>query len=792
MPPSTPDAPRARLLNRSAPWQVLTRWLAIAVAVGITIACGAGAGAASAAPPSDAEPAPVHVATADFTAGEVPAGSQQIGSVVTLPDTWAQRGLKTQGAAQYRLRFTLTNVPTQPWALSFSRISSSRQVFLNDVLIENNRPNSGLHPQPELIDLPSQLLRQGPNEIKVELRYLARGGLSDAELGPAAGLRARADHAALWARELPRSLNIGMAMVAALMLLIRWRRPNETTIALFGALALLGSLRNYTYFADISLLPSGVTDWLFYIAQIWTAALFVAFARSLAGPPARPWIGQRLLASVLALPLAAAALAPPGLLLILRTFTYPLLLISAALAVYLIWRGGRRHGLLANTVLAASFGLVVAAGVHDYAFQQGHLSLTGTFWMPYVMPFALGLYALVLLNRFVSAIGQVEALRDTLEDQVGQRTRALESAVAAKTRFLAAASHDLRQPAVAIGLMIGLVRERELAPEVRQLIDRADQAVGALENMLQGLLDLSRLDSGTVQARMTTLPLQVVFDAIQSHEAETAASKGLSLRFRGHDLAVRCDALLLDQLLRNLVANALRYTERGGVLVAARKRGRDSVLIQVWDTGVGIAPHHQIEVFDEFVQVDNPGRDTARGLGLGLALVKRCATLLGTRVQLRSVPGRGSCFGVLLPRLERRTAKRTVAAAASSPAPLSGRRLLVVDDDAAVREALTARLEAWGAQVSAFDGLQSVRDWLAAGPARPDMLLTDQQLIAGSGLQVIEALQARFRALPTLLVTGNTAPAEIARLVATGVPVLHKPFRAAALLAAIEKALPAG
>ena len=167
--------------------------------------------------------------------------------------------------------------------------------------------------------------------------------------------------------------------------------------------------------------------------------------------------------------------------------------------------------------------------------------------------------------------------------------------------------------------------------------------------------------------------------------------------------------------------------------------------------------------------------------------MKRCATLLGTSVQLRSTPGRGSCFGVLLPRLERRGVQRAVAPARAA-APLSGRRLLVVDDDISVREALTARLEAWGASVTSFDGLQGVRDWLDAGHAPPDMLLTDQQLTAGNGLQVIAALRERHGAVPALLVTGNTAPAEIARLTATGVPLLHKPFRAEALLAAIEKA----
>ena len=733
-----------------------------------------------------AQPAPIVLGEAEFSAIG-PDGAIGPARVVSLPDTWARRGAPNQGQGRYRLHFTLAELPLQPWALSLARVSSSRRVFLNGVLVEDENPGGRQNPEPDVIVLPTPLLIIGPNTLEIELRYRARAGLSQAVLGPASVQHAAAERRALFERELPRSLNIGMAIVAALMLLIRVRRPGETTIALFGALALLGSLRNYTYFADVSLVRSALSDWLYFCAQIWTAALFVAFARSQGPPREQRWIARLLLGSVIVLPLAAALAVPFGLLPALRTFTYPLLLVFGALAVLLLWRGGRRHGALANGMMALSFGSVIAAGVHDYLFQQGLLPLTGNFWMPYVMPLALGGYALLLLNRFVGAIGEVEALRDTLEAQVAQRTQALEVAVAAKTRFLAAASHDLRQPAVAIGLMIGLVREHPLAPDVRPLIERAHQAVGSLETLLQGLLDLSRLDSGTLQPRMAALPLQAVFDAIHSHEAETAAAKGLRLRFRAHGLAVQCDAQLLEQLLRNLVANALRYTDSGGVLVSARARGRDRVLIQVWDTGIGIAPHQQAEVFDEFVQVDNPGRDSRLGLGLGLALVKRCAALLGTRVQLRSVPGRGSCFGVLLPRLERRAVPRAPEAAPAAQ-PLSGRRLLVVDDDAAVREALAARLEAWGARVTAFDGLQGVRDWLDAGHARPDMLLTDQQLGAGNGLQVIEALRERHGAVPALLVTGNTAPAEIARLTASGVPLLHKPFRAEALLAAIEKA----
>jgi signal transduction histidine kinase/CheY-like chemotaxis protein len=726
-------------------------------------------------------------APAQLTEAEFTAAGANAPTAVTLPDTWAQRGLTTHGAGRYRLHFTLAQVPAQPWGLSFTRISSSRRVWLNGTLIEDESPAGRQSPQPDVIDLPTQLLRAGDNEVEIDVAYRVRGGLSTAELGPGALLQAEAERAAVWNRELPRSLNMGMAMVAVLMLLIRWRRPGETTIALFGALALLGSVRNYTYFASATLLPPGGSDWLFFCTQIWTAALFVAFARSLGEQHARPWIDRLLLASAIALPLVAALLTPLNLLPALRTFTYPLLLIFAAVAVRLLWRSLRHIGGRANHTLVASFGAVVFAGAHDYAFQQGHLSMTGTFWMPYVMPFALGLYALVLLDRFVGAIGEVEALRDQLEERVAQRTVALEAAVAAKARFLAAASHDLRQPAVAIGLMIGLVREHALTPDVRHMIERAHQAVGALESLLQGLLDLSRLESGVVRPQLAALPLQSVFDAIQSHEADAAAAKGLRLRFRAQGLAVRCDPQLLDQLLRNLVGNALRYTERGGVLVVARPRGADRVRVQVWDTGIGIAPQHQAEVFEEFVQIDNPARDSARGLGLGLALVKRCAALLETRVELRSRPGRGSCFEFTLPRVERRQAQRALRP--MLPAPLAGRRLVVVDDDASVRGAIAARLAAWGAQVVALDGLPAVRDWLVQVHEQPDMLLTDQQLPEGSGLQVVDAVRAVHGPVPALLITGNTAPTEIARLVASGVPVLHKPFRAEALLTSVQKAM---
>jgi len=389
-----------------------------------------------------------------------------------------------------------------------------------------------------------------------------------------------------------------------------------------------------------------------------------------------------------------------------------------------------------------------------------------------------------LVARLVTAQEGLARLNVDLERRVVERTAALQSANAAKTRFLAAASHDLRQPVVVIGLLIGLVREQVQALDVRRLIDRAHDAVAAMEKLLQGLLDLSRLDSGAVQPRFEAVRVQVLFDAIAATEAATAQAKGLRLRLRPTALAVQADPVLLDQLLRNLVVNALRYTDRGGVLVVARRR-QGRVCLQVWDTGRGIARERQAEVFEEFVQLDNPARDRAQGLGLGLAIVARCAHLLGSRIELRSEPGRGSCFALCLP-----PGQQAPVPDAPQPhpaRPLAQRRVLVVDDDEPVRLALASRLQAWGAEVEAFDGLPSLQAWLAGRPVPADLLLTDHRLPVGNGLGVIAAVREAFGPVPALMVTGNTSPEDIATFGLHGVPVLHKPFSADALLASISR-----
>ena len=716
---------------------------------------------------------------------------------VSLPDTWAQRGIGTTGRGRYAIHFALDALPAQPHGVALTRVSSTRRVFLNGRLIEDTRSIGYAHPVRAVITLPPLMLRLGDNELAVEVEHRIQGGLSRLRVGPMAELMREETHHVLRSDELPRSLNMAMTLLAVFLLLVRWKRPSERSMGLFGALALLGSVRNYSYYLQVSLLPVGVGDWFYFSAQVWTILMFAAFALSLHTQRQRTWVDRSIMVAAVAVPLVGAVTAPFGGLTVLRTVVYPCLLVGGVVSLGIIWRAMRQDRSPMNIALVAGFGLLMLAGLHDYAFQQGHLPVTDFFWVPYAMPLAFGVYGLMQMNRFVRVMNEVETLNQELEHRVQQRTRALQAANAAKTRFLAAASHDLRQPVAAIGLMVSLMREQIVLPALRKMIDRVDEALASMEAMLKGLLDLSRLESGTARARVERVLLQPMFDAIALHESEAAARKGLRLRFRATRLAVRSDPVLLEQILRNLISNAVRYTQRGGVLVTARPRD-GQVLLQVWDSGIGIAAEDQAAVFEEFVQVGNPARESSQGLGLGLSIVKRGAAMLGHPLQLRSRLGRGSCFSLLVPRADDGLAPARPAPAVAQP--LAGRRITVVEDDPVMLEALTERLRAWGAQVRSLDGVPALRASLPPpGRARStdpdtrytDLLVTDQRLPGGSGLLVIELVRQRCGATRAMVVTGDTSPGDLTLLEASGMPVLHKPFRAEELLAAIERALQA-
>lgn len=430
-----------------------------------------------------------------------------------------------------------------------------------------------------------------------------------------------------------------------------------------------------------------------------------------------------------------------------------------------------------------------------------------------VAPVMVGLLtgvALAFLVSFVHEQGrslrQIYSLveeREQLAVRLHQEHQLAEMALAARSRFIASASHDLRQPVTTIGLLVGLLAADARGEPAKAMFSSVTQAVSALENLLRGLLDLSRLESGTVTPALGVLSVGALYANLAPHSEHVARAKGLRLRWRGHALHVQSDPVMLQQILQNLIDNALRHTVQGGVLVSARRRGARLVQLEVRDTGVGIALEHQQLVFDEFWQLGHDRRDGRLGLGLGLAIVKRNAGLLGHRLTLASQPGRGSCFSIELPHAD---AAATAASSSIGPwappqthaapdtgaqRPLQGLLLWVLDDDHALRMALAARLVAWGARVEQFGQLAALQTALGSGAAPPHGLLTDHRLPDGNGLQAIDAVRARHGRLPALVLTGDTGPAELQRFKAREVPVLHKPFQQQHLLDHLATWMPA-
>lgn len=739
-----------------------------------------------------------HEAVARLTRAEFATSVDGPWQTVQLPDSWVRRGLATGSRGVYRIEFELQARPQLPWALWAERLSNAHELWINGQHLSGDLGQDALQQRGRMLTLwigiPPVMLKPGINTLELRVDNGPRAGLSVLNLGPADEMAGEFERAEMLWADLPRWLNIGGAALSAFMLMIWWRRRSEVAIGCVGALWLLSSVRNYSYFTHNPLNGHVLVDWLYFSSFAVATLLLGQLAMALTGRELR-WWRRSLYATAVGMPVLGAMLVPWGLLQWMRGWAFPLMLVVSLPSLWLVLRHGRDQGPVQYRAFAGGLAVAMVAGVHDFLYHQGYTTVMDRYWMPLVMPMVLGLFGWSLITRMINAMADVQQLNTELELRVTQRTRALEMANAAKGRFLSSASHDLRQPVVAIGLSVGLLREQIEAPQQRRMLDQVIEAVGALERLLIGLLDLSRLDAGTMRVSVQPLRLQALFDAIAVHEADHARGRGLRLRFRPTGLAVRSDPVLLEQILRNLVSNALRYTRRGGVLVAARKR-QGGVLLQVWDTGVGIAPADQAAIFEEFVQVDNPARQRRPegGMGLGLAIVRRSVGLLGHRLDLASTPGRGSCFSLWLPSAGLVDQPAPVVV---SPPPLSlvGMRVLLVEDDDAVRASLKARLRAWGATVLAHATGQSLLDAVPADAEDAalfaDLLISDQRLPDIRGVDLVQAMRERCGHLPALLISGDTAPEQLAELQASGVPVLHKPFRGEALIAALERVLSA-
>lgn len=558
-----------------------------------------------------------------------------------------------------------------------------------------------------------------------------------------------------------------------------------TTVSMgLGALILCAVM--WTEIAATSMIAWGA---LIAVNQLWRGALVRAFERMRPGSAAAPrWGGYWAVGSALAGALwggAAVAMFP-------ASPAYQSLLIVCLF-------GAALGGLNLTAVYKPSFyGFVLPALVPlivrvALVGDQVHWFIAGV--LSVVLAFVVGFghrlndvltRSLVIRYENVDLIGE---LKDRTRSAVEARAAA-EAANRAKSQLLAAASHDLRQPLHALGLYVAALAARARDAEWRPLVMHVESAANALEIQFAQLIDLSRLDAGALAPERGDVPLGALFARICSEFAPQAAARGLSLRISPTTLIVDSDAALLERIVGNLVANGIRYTNRGGVLLGARRFG-NRVAIDVVDTGIGIAPSHRARIFEEFYQVKDDARasQARRGMGLGLAIVRRFCDLLDHEIALESREAVGSRFRVLAPRAarahpgawrQRVTAHNDERSLAPSCA---GRVVAVVDDDAATLDAMQTLFETWGAVVVCGEAIEPLIAAIGERERYPDLIVADLRLADDrSGIDAVQQLRHEFGVpIPAIIVSGDTGTSADREVREAGLMLLPKPVVAATL-----------
>ncbi|MFA7398853.1 MAG: ATP-binding protein [Sideroxydans sp.] len=400
------------------------------------------------------------------------------------------------------------------------------------------------------------------------------------------------------------------------------------------------------------------------------------------------------------------------------------------------------------------------------------------------------------LNELAQGINemaqQLDIQRETLQQRIDEATQEMrkkkeeaEKANFDKTRFLAAASHDLRQPMHAMGLFMGELSNRIDTPEQRKIVEKVEESVEAMSGLLDSLLDISKLDAGVIVPQVQEFAIDALLNRLAQDFSPIALKRYITFRVHPIEETVLSDPILLERILTNLISNAIRYVPQNGiVMVACRKRG-EYIRIEVRDSGPGIPADEQQNIFKEFVQLANKARDRSKGLGLGLAIVDRLSKLMGHHITLRSAPQRGSTFAIEIPRVPN---LHELLAGDKTPHPAvhaftneyAGLSVLVVDDDELVRNGTAGLLASWGCHIQVAGNLAEVRQ--ISSDVHFDLVVCDYRLPDGDGLALADCINTHCDAKPAfILISGDTSPEVLQRVVAKGHHLLHKPVRPAKL-----------
>jgi signal transduction histidine kinase len=549
-------------------------------------------------------------------------------------------------------------------------------------------------------------------------------------------------------------------LMVAMIAVITWPHTSHTRIVSWSIVALLvqvGMLALTTWYrgADNRATASGSWGWRFAALSgiagvVWGSSAFVLVDAD----------------QSLTLALIAACLAGRATISVITHAHFPPALHSFTAPVF---------GLLALRYISLGGYGNAALGVMWFAVL-GYLLLFGERQ-------ARGLVAQIRLRyENEQLVGQLQQ-QYALADQA--RARA-EAASRSKSLFFAAANHDLRQPLHSLGLFATALRNGKVDEHGKKMIDQILLATESLEQLFDNLLDISKLDAGQVEVKKEIVPAKMVFDRLRSTFATAAEDKGLKLIVRRSRAVLFTDPTLLFRVLSNLVANSIRYTDKGGVIVACRKR-RGGVSIEVWDSGMGIPAEQHERIFEEFYQLNNPARDRTRGLGLGLATVRRIAHLLDHPLTLRSVVGRGTRFCIEAPLADPNKIHSGAATIEQKvPNLIGGKLIMVIDDEESVRLGMQSLLESWGCKC--ITGMDAEQALSGVNGRVPDFIIADLRLRGDrNGIDAIRELRGKLGdSIPAVLISGDTAPEQLRKVSAAGLTMMHKPLKAVRLRALLN------
>jgi PAS domain S-box-containing protein len=422
-----------------------------------------------------------------------------------------------------------------------------------------------------------------------------------------------------------------------------------------------------------------------------------------------------------------------------------------------------------------------------YTFEARHQNSKGD-----IIPVEVSIFHLEYGDREMAcSFSRDITLRARSQEALRRAKEEAERANAAKSRFLAAANHDLRQPLQTLSLNLASLESLDDPQDWPDVVRDMEGAIESMGGLLDTLLDIERLEEGRIRLDVTAVDLDRLFARVRREFAAQARDKRLELRVVPSSLTVLSDPALLERVIQNLISNALRYTAQGRILLGCRRRGR-RCRIEVWDTGVGMPEHALATIFEDYYQLDNPARDRRKGLGLGLAIVRRITDLLDHQIEVRSTLDQGSVFALEVPLVGAGEARRPALAPDEDPDPaVTGATVMAIEDDSALLQSIGRLLPAWGIAVIAESTSEAALSEALRRALTPELLLVDYRLPQGrNGIDEVMRVRGELGVeIPAIIVTGDTDPGITLEIEARGLQVAHKPVRPARLRALMASLL---